>query len=151
MSWKRKRAVKLVILFFYIVFFRHGCSSIIFSLPSSSFVHYVYVHIWRHSIYCLTVSFCGKQEQVWLPSYLPVHGGEHWNGSFLHWELFRKSGISQAQLHSASRTNAAYSHFKLNHTSSILISQQQSYRPESPVLSSYGRRASKSNPGCLVY
>ena len=72
----------------------------------------------------------------WLPSYIP---GDHWNGSFalgtfsvqsvVNWiqglvpsdpcavpqfHVVRTSGISQTRLHSASRTNAATSHFKLN-------------------------------------
>ena len=73
----------------------------------------------------------------WIPSYLP---GEHWNGNFAlgafsvpnvvnqilgllppnhcampqFMHVLRTTGISQTWLHSASRTNTATSHFKLN-------------------------------------
>ena len=90
----------------------------------------------------------------WLPSYLP---GEHWNGSFAlgafsvqsvvnrilglvppdpcampQFHVVRTSGISQTWLHSASRTNAATSHFKLNQVIETWITSSIPY-PWPPV------------------
>ena len=66
----------------YIVFFLHVCSPTIISFPLSTFCtvcKFMCTFGDTAFIYSLNVSICGKQDTVWLPSYLP---GEHLNGRF---------------------------------------------------------------------